>query len=530
MKRHIVLGVLVGVLLAAGFVWVVVQAPIFSTPPAVLSANEATTVAPSAANEVSNTARQVPSPVAATGAPVVAGSLNKEELQTLITAAGQGAIKSAIRRVGPAVVQINVTRQEDVRNPFDDLFKNDPFFERFFDQQTPQQQQVSALGSGFFVEFDGQVYLLTNNHVSQNANSIQVVTEQNWKFTARVVGADAQIDVAVLQVDDFKGKTVPRVVLGDSDKMEIGDWVVAIGNPLGLTHTVTAGIVSALGRSIPNPNTSSRFRSLIQTDAAINPGNSGGPLVNALGEVIGINTLIATNAEGLNFAVNINEIKRSLAGLIHDGKLTRAWLGVFIQDLNEELAQQFGVSQTQGVLISDVVPGAPAEGVLQSGDVVTGVDGVKVGSVGELQDEIMFKAVGSAVTLDVIRDGQPLSLSLVLNEKPSDEQLGSKARPAPSQPEVLEKFGLKLTPNSPDLAQRLALSTEKGVVIVGVEPSSRAYWAAPRPQQGDVVIEVNRQAVETLEDWNALVETLGERDRVVLTLVRQGRTLYVALP
>jgi len=457
--------------------------------------------------------------------------LDKDAVQAIITASGQNAIKSAIAKVAPAVVQIDVTRSlagndRFGQDPFEFFFKDGTPFKRFMERAPQQRNPVSkALGSGVFVKFEDEVYVLTNNHVVQDAQSIRVTTQQGDQFSASVVGADALIDIAVLRLEDAQDKTLPTANLGDSTTLEIGDWAVAIGNPLGLSHTVTAGIISALERNIDGPAGAGRFRSLIQTDAAINPGNSGGPLVNARGEVIGINTLIANNSEGLNFAININEVKRALPQLVHDGKLSRAWLGVFIQDLDDALAQQFGVSDGQGVLVSDVVQGSPSEGILQSGDVIVSLDGTALDSVSQLQDAIMFKAAGTVVTLDVVRDNQTISLQVTLGQRPGDDQVLTGAAQAP-----LEKFGVHVEALSASVAQKFGLDDTQGVVITKIEPNSRAFWANPQPQPGDVVIEVNRQVVSTIDDWNTLTGKLEENAKVVLTLVRQGRTFFVALP
>lgn len=415
MKRGMIIGLIVGVLLTSGFVWVVSSRSLSDI-----------TLETAQSTVASNPTDTRPVSAAETAA-------DKESLQSLITMSGQNAIKTAIRRVGPAVVQINVTRKTQPRGLLDSFFKDDPFLNFFSVLPKQRQQETYSLGSGVFIVYEGQIYVLTNNHVIGNADSLQVVTAQNLEFSAQVVGADAEMDVAILKLDDLEGQTVPTAELGDSDTVEIGDWAVAIGNPLGLSHTVTAGIISALGRDIPNPNPNapSRLRSLIQTDAAINPGNSGGPLVNALGQVVGINTLITTNAEGLNFSININEIKRLLPHLIHNGKLTRAWLGVFIQPLTTALAEHLGVPDGQGVVVSDVVPGASAAEVLQSGDIITQVEGVPVRTVTELQDEITFREVGTKVTLTVIRDRQPTTLEMTLGEKLSGVQINANVQPSP---------------------------------------------------------------------------------------------------
>ncbi len=461
--------------------------------------------------------------------------LSDETVQNLIAASGQSAVKSAIRGAAPAVVQIDVTRTVRQRSPFGGnmrFYFNDPnsplndLFDQF-NERFDQERQTQGVGSGFFIDFEGQTLLLTNHHVVDGADQIRITTQQGWEFTGEVIGSDARIDVAVVRVHDFKDREVPTVPLGDSDGLEIGDWVVAIGNPLGLSHTVTSGIVSALGRQVNNPQGAGTFRSLIQTDAAINPGNSGGPLVDARGRVVGMNTLIASDAEGLNFAISVNEVERVLGQLVRDGRVTRAWLGVYIQDVDQNLAQQFGVSTGQGVLVSDVIRGAPAEDVLQRGDVITRVNEAAVGDVSALQEAIMFRAVGETVTLSVVRDGQPLQLEVTLGQRPADGEVSN----APTQTdEPVEKFGLRLQTLTPDMAEQMDLPVDEGLVIAGVEPGSRAAQAQPRPQQGDVLLEVNRQRVSSAAAWNELAGQLQDDDRVVLTLMRGGRAFFAALP
>jgi len=467
------------------------------------------------------------------------GSLDLAQLsddtgQTLLAASGQSAIKSAIRAAAPAVVQIDVTRTVRQQSPFGGdmrFYFNDPdsplndLFEQFEDRFN-RERQTEGVGSGFFIDFEGQTLVLTNHHVVDGADQIRITTQQGWEFSGEVVGSDARLDLAVVRVDDFQGRDVPVVPLGDSDALETGDWVVAIGNPLGLSHTVTSGIVSALGRQVNNPQGAGTFRSLIQTDAAINPGNSGGPLVDARGRVIGMNTLIASNAEGLNFAISVNEVKRVLGQLVRDGRVTRAWLGVYIQDVDGNLAQQFGVEAGRGVLVSDVIQGAPAEGVLQRGDVITRVNEVAVGDVGALQEAIMFRKPGETVTLSGVRDGQPLQLEVTLGQRPADGQVAGAAR----LDEPVEKFGLQLQAITPELAERMDLPTDEGLIVAGVEPGSRAAQAQPRPQQGDVLLELNRRRVSSAAGWNGLAGQLEQNDRVVLTLMRGGRAFFVALP
>jgi len=311
----------------------------------------------------------------------------------------------------------------------------------------------------------------------------------------------------------------------------VGDWVIAIGNPLGFDYTVTLGIVSALGRSVPRPDGSGYFRRMIQTDAAINPGNSGGPLVNAYGEVVGMNTIIARQSqglavEGINFAVPIDEIKRALPQLISQGTVTRAWLGVYIQDITPGMEDKFGVAPGQGVLVADVVKGSPAEEAgIQAGDVIVSVDDVPVGSTDELQTEIMYRSPGDVVQIGIVRDGESLTIPVTLGERPGEEELAGM--PPGQAQEGIKKFGLTVQAITPDLAERYGLDTARGVVVVDVEPGSKAYWGGV--EEGDVILEVNRQPVQSIEDWNLIVSQLSEDEDVLLTVLREGRTRFLLL-
>ena len=458
--------------------------------------------------------------------------LTKEQLQALIVAAGQDVIKQAIRAVGPAVVQLTVTMEKEFYHPFEHFF--DPFFKRFFGEiPFPKKQVERAIGSGFFFDYQGKKYILTNNHVVEGATSIEITLPDGRSFPGEVVGRDPELDVAVVKPRRAVAE-LPVARLGDSSKLEIGDWVIAIGNPLGLQHTVTAGIISALDRTVPKPGGQGYFYHMIQTDAAINPGNSGGPLVDATGTVIGINTAIVMNSEGLNFAIPINRVKQVLPQLITTGKVTRAWLGIYIRDLTPDLAQYFGVEPGEGVLVNDVVPGSPADGILKRGDVILSVNGQEVHNTDELQQAIMFRQVGETVSLEIIREGQRMTVKVTLGERPSSAELARQpAREGIGGEEggggePIQKFGLTVRPNSPELARELGLSTSYGMVIIAVEPGSAAYWAGL--EQGDVILEVNRQPVNTTAEWNALVSQIKEGEQVLLTVMdRSGITHFLTL-
>lgn len=448
--------------------------------------------------------------------------------QEQIAASGQAAIKAAINAVAPAVVKVEVVRRSV--SVWDELLQ-DPFFRRFFDLGPLGEREVTSVGSGFIVEHEGVRYVLTNAHVVEGAIAIRVTARTGKELPAELVGTDVLLDLAVVAIED--SLDVPAVRLGNSDRLEIGDWVIAIGNPLGLSHTVTLGIVSALGRDVPRPDGSGYYRRMIQTDAAINPGNSGGPLVNAYGEVVGMNTIIARSTEsgvaveGINFAVPINEIVRALSQIALHGRVTRAWLGVYIQDLLPGMEARFGVKAGQGVLVSDVVAGGPAdEAGLKPGDVIVAVDGRAVGTTNELQLEIMYRSVGETAIVDVVRDGKSISIPVVLGERPPE--VGATTPSTVSQPERgAEKFGLTVSTITPELKARYGLRDTVGVVVTRVASGSRAHWAGIT--EGDVVVAVNRQPVESVADWNNIVKDIGDRDEVLLTVVSGGRTRFVFL-
>ncbi len=449
-----------------------------------------------------------------------------------ITESGQAAVKAAIAAVSPSVVRVDVTATVSIPDSYSDIF-NDPFFRRFFGEpQTPKERQTTALGSGFVIEYLDQKLVLTNEHVIDDADSIRVTSPDGQTLDATVLGSDEELDIAVLKLDgDTSG--LPSVTFGDSSTVEIGDWAIAIGNPVGMSYTVTMGIISAINRDLEKPNGNGYYNNLIQTDAAINPGNSGGPLVNAQGQVIGINTLIARQSssgvavEGINFAISINQVKNVLEQLVTTGKVTRAYLGVYIQDITAAMEESFGVKAGKGVLVSDTVSGSPAEQIgIKSGDVIVKVNGEPVGSTDELIQEISTKPVGSEVTLHIVRDKEPLQMQVVLTEKPSEEAL-STTTPEGKEETALEKFGITVGSISSATAQRLGLQSTQGVVIIEIDPGSRADWAGL--ENDDVIREVNRQQIRSVDNWNSMVSSMDDNASVMLTIVRDGRTYFVPL-
>ncbi len=443
----------------------------------------------------------------------------------------QNALKDTIKKVKPSVVLIEVTVESDVKSPFEDLF-NDPFFKRFFGEPPFEEKQVQrSLGSGFTIDFEGSKYIVTNRHVVHGATEIRITAPQGRTFKADIVGSDSRLDVAILKPNGNNGNSLPAVTLGESKNAEIGDWVIAIGNPLGLKHTVTWGIISALDRDVPRPDENEGyFRNMIQTDAAVNFGNSGGPLINMGGEVVGINTAIARASEGINFAIPIDSVKKILPQLIHEGKVTRAWIGVGIQDLTPSLATKFGVQPGTGVLISQVYEGSPAEKAgLKQGDIVLKIDGEKVSNMDELQQAIMYKDAGQAITITLLRDGQEMTLEATLAKRPEEPPTvtSQPQTEKETEEEAVEKYGIQVKENSNEIAEKLGLQTAQGVVVIGIEPGSEAAWAGLK--SGDVILEVNGQKIQSVKDWNKAVSQLSPANPPVLFIMRGGQTFYLSL-
>ncbi|NLX88888.1 MAG: trypsin-like serine protease [Syntrophomonadaceae bacterium] len=317
-------------------------------------------------------------------------------------------IADMVSRVSPAVVNIETTTRVTTNNPF-----FDPFFRDFFGDRLPPQRSVqTGIGSGVIINEDG--YVVTNQHVIDHAESITVNLANGEKFPATVVGQDYELDLAVLKIS--ANQKFSWLELGDSDSLRVGDWVVAIGNPYGLDHAVTAGLVSAKGR--PMQIEDRVYKNLIQTDAAINPGNSGGPLLNLKGEVVGINTAVNAQAQGIGFAISINTVREVLDDLIKQGKVIRPYIGIYLQPVTEEIARSLGI-EAKGIIIAGVANGSPAaKAGLTQYDVITQIDQTPVNSYDELQEILKKHKVGDTITLHVIRNRTPMIVSLVLTEKP----------------------------------------------------------------------------------------------------------------
>ncbi len=424
--------------------------------------------------------------------------------QQLITS--QEAFMEVSRVVTPATVNIRAARVRAQRpNQFGPLFE-DFFGDLFRGDPRLQPQREHSLGSGFLISDDG--YILTNNHVIRDAEEITVRLSDQRTYSARVVGMDPRTDVAVLKIE--APEKLPFVVLGDSDRLQVGQWALAIGNPFGLDRTLTVGVVSAIGRAGLGIED---YEDFIQTDASINPGNSGGPLLNIHGEVIGINTAIVAAGQGIGFAIPINLARHIATQLIETGEVVRGWLGVSIQPLTPELAESFGLDRVTGALVNQILPDSPAAASdLQRGDILLRYDGKEVRGVRELQLMVASTPVGKRVDLEVLRGGRRVTLPVVIAEM---EPVRSAAR-SPEPPRRAEGLGFSVVP-----------ADGEGVLVEEVDPGSHAAAAGVRP--GDLLLSVNRQDVNDLDTFRRAAQQAGGRN-VVLLLKRDASTLYLAFP
>ena len=429
-----------------------------------------------------------------------------------------------VSKLTPAVVNINTEKHVKYqgrrgldapgrpggRDPFEEFFGH--FFDQY-DRYSRSQRPVKSLGSGFIISADG--YILTNNHVVQDADEIKITLSDKKVYNARLIGRDEKTDLAVLKID--ADHDLPFVELGDSSKLKVGDWLIAIGNPFGLARTVTAGIVSARGRVIG----SGPYDDFIQTDASINPGNSGGPLFNVNGEVVGINTAIVASGQGIGFAIPVNMAKDLLPQL-KTGKVSRGRLGVHIQDVTPELAASFGLDKKQGAVISEVIEESPAERAgLKVGDIILAVDGKPVAEMHILPRMIAAKKPGTKVTLKVLRLGEMQQVNVVLD----DLEGGSGTEFSQSADDRLEGLGLTVRQLTPELAARQRLALEHGVIISRLDPDGRAADAGL--QVGDIVLMVNNLKISTVKNFKQALQEGRKLPYLRFLVQRQQNRLFV---
>ena len=429
------------------------------------------------------------------------------------------SISPTVKRLTPSVVNIsttNVIKASPFASPYqDEYFKK--FFEKFFPEQMPGREfRNKGLGSGFVMSSDG--YVITNNHVVRKAEEIEVILEGGKKYTAKIVGTDPATDLALLKIDP-EGP-LPAVEMGDSSALAIGDGVFAIGNPFGLGHTVTAGIVSAKGRALGI----GRYDNFIQTDAAINPGNSGGPLFDYEGKVVGVNTAVMARGQGLGFAIPINMAKTVVEHLKVHGKVIRGWLGIMIQDITPEISEALGINRDKGGLVSEVKEGSPADKAgLRRGDVIVSVEGEKIPDAATLARKLALTRPGVDTKFVVLRDGKERVFTVKLIEHPDNE----KIEESPDKLKAEEELGIEVSEITEQLRNRFNIQASGGVVIAKVARGSLASEAGFRP--GDVILEVNGDAVGGLDEYQGALDEHGSKETLLFLIERRGRTIYLGV-
>ena len=425
-------------------------------------------------------------------------------------------------KVRPGVVNLQVIKkvknvEMGFRNfhgfPFGDKNPFGDFFGPFSQGKPPRGFEQRGVGSGFVISRDG--YILTNNHVVEEAEQIRVKLSNGQEHKGKVVGRDPKTDLALLKIDG--ASDLHSLNLGNSEDMKVGSWVVAVGSPFGLEQTVTAGIVSAKGRVIG----SGPYDNFIQTDASINPGNSGGPLINMKGEVVGINTAIMAEGQGIGFAIPINMAKEVSAQLKDKGHVTRGWLGVAIQEVTPELAKSFGLKENKGALVAQVTPGSPAEKAgIQQGDIIFEFDGKAVSESKDLPRIVASTPVGKLITVKLSREGKIIDRSLKVAEM---KEQGEMAGSSPSH----KSLGIAVQDLTPEIAQGLGLKKAGGVVVTQVEPGSPAAEAGL--QTGDVIREVNRKPVKNADEFVQKVEKAQGQGTLLLSIQRGENHLFAAV-
>jgi serine protease Do len=437
---------------------------------------------------------------------------------------GYNSLSPLVKQLSPSVVNISTTsiskgRSFSYESPFEGR-EGDPFndfFDKYFGEMPEREFKGRGLGSGFIFSEDG--YVITNNHVVERATDIKVILENGEVYHADVIGTDPKTDLALLKIEPKR--KLPAVRFGNSDTLEIGDWVLAIGNPFGLGHTVTAGIISAKGRSLGLGS----YDDFIQTDAAINPGNSGGPLFNFKGEIIGVNTAIIAGGQGIGFAIPINMAKSVVAQLRDSGKVVRGWIGVYVQQITPEIAESINLEDPHGALVADVTPGGPAEQAgVRRGDIIVEFNGKPIDDMPSLPKSVASYAPGTTTQLKVLRNGEPKTLNIKLGELP--EEVAQSSRKLTGKA-VEEGLGLIVQEITPQVQGMFETNISKGVIITNVVPGSIASDAGLEP--GDVILEINKNKISNLDNYKKSMDSITEGQNVLFLIQRGANTIYVAL-
>ena len=446
----------------------------------------------------------------------VRADISDKDATELLTKFGDAMAKIAAR-VTPAVANISTTRT--VKAPRNPLF-DDPFFKKFFGEahEGGQRRKATSLGSGFIATSDG--YIITNNHVIEGAEDILVKLSDNREYKGKIIGVDSRTDVAVIKINE---KNLPTIPWGNSDKLKVGEIILAIGNPYGLRHTITMGIISALGRVGMGI---SDYEDFIQTDAAINPGNSGGPLVNASGEVIGVtNAIFSTSGgyQGIGFAIPANMVKNVMDSIVSEGKVVRGWLGVQIQPLTADLARQFGLKDDNGVLLVDVTEGGPAaKAGMKGGDVVVEYDGKKINDPFHFKNMVAETKPGKQVFIKIVREGNLLTANVTIGELPVDNQVIpnveiDNALKGVSVQEITDEYRQKMNISEKD----------RGVIVSNIDEDSPALGII---NKGDIIIEIDRRPVTSTKEYTKVISGIESNQNVLALIMRGGVRQYITIP
>jgi serine protease Do len=446
------------------------------------------------------------------------------EIQTASAVSSEttpGSFSDLTDRVKPAVVNISTTKIFKGRNgsgspfsrsPFSGPFGDD-FFERFFGDMPQREFKQRSLGSGFIISSDG--YIFTNNHVVEQTDKILVKVSDGKEYEAKIIGTDAKTDIALIKIKP--DNNLPFVEIGDSDALRVGEWVIAIGNPFGLEQTVTAGIVSAKGRVIG----AGAYDNFIQTDASINPGNSGGPLFNMAGKVIGINTAIVAQGQGIGFAIPINMAKSILADLKTKGKVTRGWLGISIQNITEDIAKNINHKNKNGALVSDVFKGDPADiAGIKVGDIITEINGKPVKDTHELLLTIASLHVGEKETIKALRDDKEILFQVTVAERKDKPEIALTKKAG-------EYFGVSVQEITKDIAKQLGIPQDAGVIVTDVEEGSPADDVGIQPN--DIIAQVNKIKITSIKQYNSEMSKAAQKKGVMLLVKRGKANFFVGL-